>query len=463
MNSAAVDLIYLDPPFNSNRSYEAPIGSEAAGAAFKDSWTLSDVDLAWHGEVAERGPALYSIIAAAGLAHGKPMQAYLIMMAVRLLEMRRLLKPSGSIYLHCDPTASHYLKMTMDCIFGRAAFAAEITWKRTSAHNDKLFGSVTDSILYYGGGVQRPDDVLVPLDPDYLAKHYRHEDARGQHSRGDLTGPGVSSGESGLPWRGFDPGSVGRCWSVPKQGKYAKYLDQVLLPGYLKIEGVLARLDALAAAGMIHFPRTPNGQPRLKRYLMPDAKQRPANLWTDIPPVSSRSKQSTKYPTQKPLALLERIIRASSNPGDMVLDPFCGCATACVAAEQLGRRWTGIDISPKAAELVRLRLHKELGLFYRGVHRTDIPQRTDLGALPRYNAGDNKQRLFGRQEGRCNGCLTMFPYRNFTTDHVVPRSRGGSDHLDNLQLLCAACNSAKGVGSQEQLVARLLREGVRTA
>ena len=136
LNSETVDLIYLDPPFNSNRDYSAPIGSEAAGAAFKDTWALSDVDLAWHGEIAEANPALYRVIDAAREAHGKGMQSYLIMMAVRLLEMHRLLKPTGSIYLHCDPTASHYLKLLMDSIFGSGSFKAEINWQRTSAHSD---------------------------------------------------------------------------------------------------------------------------------------------------------------------------------------------------------------------------------------------------------------------------------------------------------------------------------------
>ena len=141
MNSESVDLIYLDPPFNSNRNYSAPIGSEAAGAAFKDTWTLDDVDLAWHGEIAEQHPALYAIIDAAREAHGRGMQSYLIMMGVRLLEMRRLLKPTGSIYLHCDPTASHYLKLLMDAVFGLGNFRTEIVWKRSSAHSDTKTGA----------------------------------------------------------------------------------------------------------------------------------------------------------------------------------------------------------------------------------------------------------------------------------------------------------------------------------
>ena len=149
------------------------------------------------------------------------------------------------------------------------------------------------------------------------------------------------------------------------------------------------------------------------------------------------------YPTQKPPALLDRIIRASSNEGDVVLDPFCGCATACVAAEKLERQWLGIDISPKAADLVRSRLQNEVGMFWQGAHREDVPTRTDLGDMPPYNADQNKRTLYGQQEGQCNGCLTLFPYRNMTIDHVVPRDHGGSHHISNLQLLCGACNSTR--------------------
>ena len=179
MNSGTVDLIYLDPPFNSNRDYSAPIGSEAVGAAFKDTWTLSDVDEAWHGEIADRDPTLYAIVDAAGLSHGKGMKSYLIMMAVRLLEMRRLLKDTGSIYLHCDPTASHYLKMLMDAVFGRGNFRSEITWRRTNAKGlaSKGYPNNADRLLYYSVSNDftwnRP---FQPHDPDYVKKFYRHLD-----------------------------------------------------------------------------------------------------------------------------------------------------------------------------------------------------------------------------------------------------------------------------------------------
>ena len=180
MNSGCVDLIYLDPPFSSNRDYAAPIGSEAAGAAFKDTWTLDDVDVCEHGELAERNPAAYAVIEAARQAHGKGMQSYLIFMAVRLLEMRRVLKPAGSIYLHCDDAAGHWLRALMDAVFGVPAFRNEIVWKRIGNHNDAgRFGRTGDRLLFYGASIHR-DGVRVPLSEGNVTKKYRHEDERGR-------------------------------------------------------------------------------------------------------------------------------------------------------------------------------------------------------------------------------------------------------------------------------------------
>ena len=168
-----------------------------------------------------------------------------------------------------------------------------------------------------------------------------------------------------------------------------------------------------------------------------------------------QKKQYVGYPTQKPLALLQRIIRAASNEGEMILDPFCGCATACIAAEIEHRHWVGIDISSKAAELIRKRMKDELGLFFEGAHRTDIPKRTDIGKLPPYNCAENKKKLFGGQEGKCAGCDHPFPYRNFEVDHIIARNKGGTDHLENLQLLCGSCNRIKGDRGMEYLRTKL--------
>ena len=453
LNSESVDLIYLDPPFNSNRDYSAPIGSEAAGAAFKDTWTLNDVDLAWHGLIAEENPGLYAIIDAAGIAHGKGMKSYLIMMAVRLLEMRRILKPTGSLYLHCDPTASHYLKLVMDSVFGRDNFRNEISWKRTSSHSDaKRFASVSDRLLFYAFRGATWHTQYLELGEAYVARDYRYTDVNGRYRVDNLTGPGLSNGESGAMWQGYDPGQSGRCWSVPRTGGYARWVEENLIPGYMAIDSVHARLDALSNAGLIDW--TQGGYPRLKRYLAASKGEAVSDFIGDIQNVNNRSKEHVGYPTQKPLALLERIIQASSDPGDVVLDPFCGCATALIAAEKLERQWIGIDLSPVARTLVQRRMAKELGFdSLQAVYREDTPKRTDMGLLPPYQT--HKHTLYGMQEGICAGCEMLFPFRNFTIDHIVPRARGGTDHIDNLQLLCNACNSVKGTKTQAEFLAAL--------
>ncbi|MCY4436926.1 MAG: DNA methyltransferase [Chloroflexi bacterium] len=463
MNSESVDLIYLDPPFNSNKNYAAPVGSKAAGAAFKDTWTLSDLDVAWMGLIADQEPAIYKLLEAARLTHGKGMQSYLCMMAIRLLEMRRVLRKAGSIYLHCDTTASHYLKMLMDATFGAKLYKAEINWQRTTAHSDsRTFGNVCDRILFYGASPINADAIRTPLAASYVKSHYSFEDLRGRYRTDNLTGPGLSAGESGQIWRNYDPSNIGRCWSAPKSGKYAEWIDENVIPGYLEIESVLARLDALEEADML-IHATKGAVPQLKRYLDASPGQVPSNNWTDISAVNSQAKERIGFPTQKPLKLLERVILASSKLGDVVLDPFAGCATACVAAESLGRQWVGIDLSPKAVELVNFRLKSALGsLYHYGfvTSREDIPKRTDVDAPIHYR--QNKHVLFGRQEGVCNGCKMDFPFKIFDVDHVVPQSRGGTDHIDNLQLLCSSCNRIKGDRPMEYLVSKLtqLKEGV---
>ena len=441
MNSESVDLIYLDPPFNSNRNYSAPVGSAAAGAAFKDTWTLSDLDVAWMGLIADEQPAIYKTLEAAGLTHGKGMQSYLCMMAVRLLEMRRVLKDTGSVYLHCDPTASHYLKLVMDAVFGASNFRSEISWKRTSAHSDtrqgrRQHGRVRDIILFYTNSADWTwNPIYTSYEHEYINKFYRHiePDTGRRYQLGDLTGRGGAA--KGNPE--YEVMGVTRFWAFSKE-----------------------RMQEMIEAGRVVQTR-PGTVPRQKRYLdeMPGVPLQ--DSWTDIGPISSQAKERLGYPTQKPLALLERIIRASSNEGDMVLDPFCGCATACVAAENLGRKWVGIDLSPKAIELVNVRLKAAMGdLFHDRLvtARTDIPRRTDVGAPIPYR--QNRHVLFGQQEGSCNGCGGEFPFRMFEVDHVIPRSRGGTDHIENLQLLCAHCNRTKGDRPQEYLLARLKETGV---
>ena len=390
INSECVDLIYLDPPFNSNRAYEAPVGSAAAGAAFKDSWHLSELDEAWLGLIADQHPAIYQLLTAAGLTHGKGMQAYLCMMAVRLLEMRRVLKDSGSLYLHCDPTANAYLRALLDAVFGQAQFRNEIVWCYTGpANTRRWFPRKHDTVLFYA------KSNAATFDRDAVRVPYKSESF-----------------------------TMGGSNSLAKKAK--------------------GRVDY--TSGREAYLR--------KGKVIED-------YWHDIPALSV-SRERVGYPTQKPLALLERIIAASSQPGDVVLDPFAGCATACVAAEKLGRQWVGIDLSAKAVELVNIRLRDFMGSLFHNrlvTARTDIPGRTDIGEVPPYR--QQKHVLFGQQEGKCNGCETEFPFRAFTVDHIVPQSRGGTDHPDNLQLLCGHCNSVKGNRPQEYLVARLRELGVR--
>ena len=378
MNSASVDLIYLDPPFNSKKDYSAPIGGGEAIAAFKDTWYLSDVDLAWHEQLRHDNPVLHDIILAAWAAAGPGTASYLMMMAVRLLEMKRVLRPTGSIYLHCDPTESHYLKMLMDAVFGRKNFRNEIIWGYEKPRPSKYkWRANHDNLLFYAGKGNTFNVQRVPtLDGKFeMRKPFKRPD--------------------GTVWNPKEPGKAAGSW------------------------------------------------------------------WYDIPSFATRmsAKERTNYPTQKPLKLLERIIKASSNEGDVVLDPFCGCATASIAAEKLSRRWVGIDLSPVASDLVRKRLRDELGLMSElAVHRTDIPKRTDLGELPHYRT--HKGALYGEQEGFCAGCGEHFEVRHFHVDHIVASGVGGTDHKSNLQLLCGNCNSRKGEGEMSQLVAKLIQDRV---
>ena len=472
INSECVDLIYLDPPFNSNRSYAAPLDSEARGAEFDDVWTLSDMKEEWIDEIEYRRPSLYHLINGAKLAHSESMAGYLTFMSVRLLEMHRILKSAGSIYLHCDPTASHYLKGIMDALFAPQNYRAQITWQRTSAHNDsRNFGNITDIVLFYSRQDRvNIDPVRIPLDAEYVERFYRYSDERGRYQLGDLTAPRLGTGETGQIWHGYDPNQRGRQWNAPLRGHYAAWIDEAVISGYRRIASPLARLDALAEAGLIHFPDD-GGMPRLKRYLAGALGQVPSNLWTDIRPINAWAREYTGWRTQKPMALLERIISASSNPGDLVLDPFCGCATACIAAERLHRKWIGIDKLPQAAQVLTDRARRELQIPMNGADepawedwtpfiQNEPPRRTDLDRIVPTNPQSIKELLYARQDGRCNGCRYQLPLHVLTIDHFHPQSLGGSDDLDNLQLMCHTCNAIKGNRSMEYLREQLHRRGI---
>ena len=328
--SSAVDLIYLDPPFNSKADYNILWGKgngvPAQVRAFSDTWKWDHaaqqrvntiVDAIAH-------PAHKSISGLQYILGDSGMLAYLSYMAERIAVIRRILKPTGSIYLHCDSTAIHYLKVLMDDIFSTASFRSDIVWRRTSAHSDAHgYGANTDNILYYTkSSTWTWNPQFQPYDDKYKAR-FRNRDADGRVWTDDnLTAKGLSGGGYEYEYKG-----ASSLWRVPLQ--------------------TMKRLDA---ENRLHF--TGQGGIRRKRYL-DELKGRPVQrLWDDINPINSQSKERLGYPTQKPLALLERIIKASSNRNDIVFDPFCGCGTTIEAAQNLGRRWVGIDISAHAIDLI---------------------------------------------------------------------------------------------------------------
>ena len=368
-----VDLIYLDPPFNSNRNYnvlfksEGGVDSEAQITAFEDTWHWGETAEDTYRDLITDAPEKVStaIEALMNLIDRNQMMAYLVMMTARLVELRRVLKSTGSLYLHCDDSASHYLKIVLDAIFSPTQFRNHITWRRATAHNDpKRYGRIQDHILYYAKGDKTTwngDAVATPKTPDQLAAAYPSTDERGRFRSENLSGPLHNSSfgsPSTLPWRRYDVFAMGRCWSVPKTGKYAEYIEKNFIPNYRSIEGIHDRLEALDTAGLIHHPER-GKWPGLKRYEDADTGIAPQNIILDpigFTNYSSQRGEKLGFETQKPLALLERFILASSNEGDVVLDPFCGCGTAIAAAHKLGRKWVGIDITHLSIALQKYRL-----------------------------------------------------------------------------------------------------------
>lgn len=362
IRSETVDLIYLDPPFNSNASYnvlfKSPQGQEAAAQiqAFDDTWHWGDSAEEAYQDVMRSGNAAAAemLRAMRGFLGENDMMAYLAMMAVRLIELHRVLKPTGSLYLHCDPTASHYLKVLLDAVFGAENFRNEIIWRRTSSHNSaKRWGPVHDTILFFAKSQRTGwNPTFEAYDAKYLDRFYRFEDERGRFRIGDLTGAGTRKGDSGKPWRDYDPTAAGRHWAIPTKVALRGGTEV----GFEKLSPQ-EKLDILDEEGLIYWP--PKGKvPQFKRYLEGDRGAPIQSVVTDIGPLSSQAQERLGYPTQKPVALLERILSASSNPGDVVLDPFCGCGTTVHAAEKLGRAWIGIDVTHLAIGLIEKRLRQ---------------------------------------------------------------------------------------------------------
>lgn len=347
----SVDLIYLDPPFNSKRTYNVLFkyesGEESAAqiSAFEDTWHWDlSAEEAYHELVTESPDHVSRMITALRDFIGEnQMMAYLVMMAVRLVELHRVLKPTGSLYLHCDPTASHYLKIVLDTIFEPQNYINEIVWHRSHTRSSisQIYRRAHDIIFFYAKSSKYKFNLQYKALSESSLKLYSKEDSRGKYQAVPLLVSGIRHGETGKIWRGIDPntrGKSGMHWvTTPK------------------------KLEEYDKQGLIVWPKKKGGIPRLKYYLT-DNKGVPADdLWDDIKFIASSSNEALGYPTQKPLELLERIVQASSNEGDIVLDPFCGCGTTIAAAQKLGRNWIGIDITHLSIALQKYRLTDMFG------------------------------------------------------------------------------------------------------
>ena len=435
----SVDLVYLDPPFNSQANYnvlfKSPTGkqSDAQIEAFEDTWHWSAQAEEAFDEVIRSGntDAAELLRALRTFLKENDMMAYLTMMAVRLLELHRVLKPTGSIYLHCDPTASHYLKLLLDAIFGPTRFRNEIVWKRTSARSDShRWNHIHDIILFYSKTDKYTwNKQFTDYDEQYLGDSYGMHDEDGRSFKSDdLTAAGTRGGESGKPWRGINPTAKGRHWALPKN---------ILEPLGIVGGTVHERLDKIEQIGRMLWPGKEGGVPRFKRYLDEMRGVAIQSIITDIPPLSAQSAERLGYPTQKPLALLDRIIGASSNDGDIVLDPFCGCGTTIHAAQKLKREWIGIDITHLAISLIEKRLKDAFPGIRFEVHGTpkDLEGARALAAQDKYQfqwwavSLVNAVPFGGKKKGADSGIdgLIYFKPEGKTTEKAIVSVKGGDN------------------------------------
>jgi len=427
--SESVDLIYLDPPFNSARDYNilfsSPKGqsSEAQITAFEDSWHWAEQAEREFGEIVRCGntnvPEI--VLALRRFLGENDVMAYVTMMANRLLEMHRVLKPTGSLYLHCDNTASHYLKIVLDGIFGAENYRNEITWKRTSTHSDsKTWSRNSDVLFFYTKG--KVFTWNTPRDAhssQYLKAKFRHDDGdgRGVYRLHDVTSPS-SRPNMMYEWHGFP-------W--PEKG--------------WRFE--LTTMQKMHDDNRIWYPKDKNGQldfkkrPQVKRYLSEMEGGVMGVVWTDIAPINSQAAERLGYPTQKPLALLERIVNASSNEGDTVLDPFCGCGTAVHAAQKLGRNWIGIDITHLAVSLIEKRLKDGFPSIQFEVHGTpkDHGGASNLAQRDKYQfqwwacSLVNAQPYQAKKKGSDGGIDGLIYFQDDSTSHkkIVVSVKGGDN------------------------------------
>ena len=457
--SESVDLVYLDPPFNSNATYnvlfKAPDGvqSQAQIEAFDDTWhwTESAEDAYWQ---VLRGPntdAARMLEAMRGFLGENDMMAYLAMMAIRLIELHRVLKPTGSLYLHCDPTASHYLKILLDAIFGASNFQSEVIWKRTGAHSASMrWADVHDSILFYSRTADFIwNQVYTAYDDTYKAR-YKNKDEDGRiWSDDNLTAPGLRNGDSGAEWKGFNPSEKGNHWKVSAQA-----VRDLIGPEKAALLTTTQKLEVLDEHGLIHWPKS-GGFPRFKRTLGEGMVAQ--DIIADIAPLNSQAQERLGYPTQKPVALLERIVSASSNPGDVVLDPFCGCGTTVHAAQKLGRRWIGIDVTHLAISLIERRLREAFGKDI-AFQTVGVPK--DIGAA-RDLAGRDKhefekwaitlipdaQPFRGGKKGADTGIdgIVYLKTGKSQTDKAIVEVKGGHVSVDHIHKLKSVIEREKAL------------------
>ncbi|MCY4475654.1 MAG: DNA methyltransferase [Chloroflexi bacterium] len=369
--SDSVDLIYLDPPFNSNQTYNqlfvSGLGDASAQArAFEDTWRWGQQAVKDRDSALAAGGELATVIQGFETMLGRSgMFAYLCHLAPRLHEMRRLLKQSGSLYLHCDDTASHHVKLLLDAVFGATNYRNAVYWRRATAHNDaKRFGRIVDTIFLYAKSdvsYWRGQAISVSRTESELAKRYPSSDEFGRFRTGDLTAAEKRGGESGKPWSGYDVDARNRHWAIPKTSSYAEWIEENFIPDYRAIVGVHDRLDALDDAGLIHHPQR-GFWPGLKRYAAADTPSGPQNLVLD--PIGftnyNKGKEYLGYPTQKPEGLLKQLIEVACPQDGLVMDPYCGCGTTLHVAQASGRPWIGIDITHLAIAVVEFRFRERL-------------------------------------------------------------------------------------------------------
>ncbi|MGO9096306.1 MAG: DNA methyltransferase [Bryobacteraceae bacterium] len=457
-NDESVDLIYLDPPFNSQATYNVLFKSTAGEKsraqieAFEDAWHWGDeAELAFDGVMnSGNSDAAEMLRALRSFLKENDMMAYLSMMAVRLLELHRVLKDTGSIYLHCDPTASHYLKLLMDAVFRPENLRSEIIWRRSSGHNKltRQYGPVHDTILFYAKGEKayfNPGE--RPLMRGYVREWFTATDDMGPYRTNMLTGPGTRTGDSGKQWRGFDPTTVGRHWAIPST------LAKVLPPRAANWT-TQKKLDALHEKGFIYIPRDGEGQPKYKQHVGQGTPYQ--DVWACQPYTNGtlygteesidedvkwlgHDHERLGYPTQKPEGLLARIVQSSSREGDAVLDPFCGCGTTIHAAEKLKREWVGIDITHLAISLIEKRLKDAFpGIVYE-VHGTpkDLDGARDLAMRDKYQfqwwavSLVNAVPFAGKKKGADTGIdgLIYFKPEGKTTEKAIVSVKGG-EHVN---------------------------------